>query len=1030
MPVRKTESRLPPTFPAAQLGQSVTAAGNKVTLVSFLSSPIALRRTQAYVVFVTDAALAATVDSYAWTFNNGGSPTTLNTEIGLAEFTPQNTGSLVVAVKVKGTGGTQLAAVNLTQKVLPLNDKLEVLIDQTESNAPTAADPETSRELVNDLRGYVDLMLSGPGDPLTNKALSSLAYARCLETIAFRRQVFLEALAAILNKGNHKDFLAAAKDGFGVCRTRPQLAAMFLPKTSGGSPYLSLAELPDDKKKQAAAIKDLAKDFNALTEENKIDLFNILRFPKSHLTAAKKILDGLLAKYFSGKSYADVLKEKDPARTLLTQFELGPLAGKVKESTASKRINEMMGNPLWTVKAASLGAASGSAASVPGPVGAPETAPDLTFVAAVTPKDNGYLVQANVYHQSFGLAPQSITSFEKLVQVLSTSSTPIKRLRIVSHFYLDATKVGSAVVIPFFENAKTSLGKQIFYSDRWHFDYGTSDDAGLLGFFVNDILPAKTVGVFSDDTIPYDPAKPSKEKPLHQVLFQVLNKRSDPALTPFGIKSSGPGGAVLTLFRLAGDLFAMANRKLSLEGKNPAIPAIPLPAALLTAWKAEWQARIDKLKTASAPMTTANVNALTAAITGLSMTDLPVQFVGGSLGDFTQGIGGVFVQDHTSFRANLSIVRNRLKNGAVDVRGCQVGGDVAYLKALRTFFGKPGQEPTVSGPDFFQSFSVSPNAIVASESQIDSVFKDGITVSGKPAITGADVQRAYSDWSGMIGFNAQLGFWAELFAGDALTFLAHKWTATLPAIGMEAARLKGLAALSYPNLIPRLREIFFIPAATGPTAAELTSFDSSSMAQVTALKTASDDVDQLTPTSTQAQLTTALTPIKAVATATGQTLPTAPSPLTLDYLKASVAQLAQFLVTASKIQPLFDALKAKAAEPNFGIRTMMAVGLPLNLQQATREDEVVVMYLEARRADALKSLMGIHWASPLPAAVSGAITAVSPSGASQTDDKGTPQNDTARASQMSMLSDEKNKNVTVDPENEFRAHIITEPPSP
>jgi hypothetical protein len=276
----------------------------------------------------------------------------------------------------------------------------------------------------------------------------------------------------------------------------------------------------------------------------------------------------------------------------------------------------------------------------------------------------------------------------------------------------------------------------------------------------------------------------------------------------------------------------------------------------------------------------------------------------------------------------------------------------------------------------------------------------------------------------MIGLAAQLSFWSQLFAGNKIAFLAHTWITSLPPIGMNAAHVTGLSALSYANLLARLREIFFIPDATGPTAAEANAFNTSSMANVIALNAEIDAVDQLPANASQAVLQTRLTALQNVASAIGQTLPAAPNPLTIDFLKTTcIPQLSAPLVTASKIDPLLTALKAKADHPNFGIRYMMGVGLPLVVQSAQQEVQTAIMHLLARHTDALKSLAGIHWKKPLPGAVATAINALNPVGQG-TDSNGVPTNDTARASQLSLLTiDTVFSQLTINPEDEFASLI-------
>jgi hypothetical protein len=348
---------------------------------------------------------------------------------------------------------------------------------------------------------------------------------------------------------------------------------------------------------------------------------------------------------------------------------------------------------------------------------------------------------------------------------------------------------------------------------------------------------------------------------------------------------------------------------------------------------------------------------------------------------------------------------------------------------MRKFFGVAGHEPTITGPTWFQAFSVRGAIGLPNEANIDAQVKSGTPIL---KINGGDVQRGYSDWSGMIGLAAQLSFWAQLFAGDKpankIAFLAGTWIDSLPPIGMDAAQVKDLKPLSYPDLLVRLREIFFVPATTGPSAADATSFNTNSMTNVIKLNTEIDAVDALPANPIQSFLQTRLTALQAVATATGQTLPAAPSPLTIEFLKSCIDQLSTPLVTSSKIDPLLTALKAKADHPNFGIRYMMGVGLPLVLQSSEKEVKIAVMYLQARRTDALKSLAAIHWKKPVPTDVATAIGGLNPVGNDTESPNGVPTNDTARTMQLSVLTkDNANSEVTINPENEFASLIVHVP---
>jgi hypothetical protein len=108
--VRKTESRLPPNSQAADFGEAVVATDGRCALVSFITSPLAVDRENVYVVFVTDAALAASAESFEWIFTEDGSGTTTQTKAhGELSYSPRSTGGLRALVRILGAGDAEQA---------------------------------------------------------------------------------------------------------------------------------------------------------------------------------------------------------------------------------------------------------------------------------------------------------------------------------------------------------------------------------------------------------------------------------------------------------------------------------------------------------------------------------------------------------------------------------------------------------------------------------------------------------------------------------------------------------------------------------------------------------------------------------------------------------------------------------------------------------------------------------------------------------------------------------------------------------
>jgi hypothetical protein len=75
------------------------------------------------------------------------------------------------------------------------------------------------------------------------------------------------------------------------------------------------------------ADEQLRQALAALSEDNRIDLFNIARFPKSNIFSAARILAALRDRYFSGTPFADVVTGMSGtrARWIINHFRDGPI---------------------------------------------------------------------------------------------------------------------------------------------------------------------------------------------------------------------------------------------------------------------------------------------------------------------------------------------------------------------------------------------------------------------------------------------------------------------------------------------------------------------------------------------------------------------------------------------------------------------------------------------------------------------------------------------------------------------------------
>ncbi len=327
MPVRKTESRIPINFQTSDLGQAVLASDGRCALVAFVTSPIVVNRENNYVVFVTDAGLAGSAQSFEWTFTESdGAPNTQTTQNGEVSYLPQATGSLNVAVRILDAGNAEQANLTLDQEVVPLNAELEALIENAQNEAgPSVANPDVARELVNDHNPYyqaVALQTPESGDGF-KQFVFSIVFDGALQRVAARRKKHLERLAASLNN-QEEDFFTQTAEGAGVCGIRLPLLAMSF---GNPTPLLEWTELPEPSAQRAAAEEQLRQTLAALDEAQRIDLFNLARFPKSNITQCGRIIEALRDRYFSGANFNEVLTGMSGTRAhwIVRHYREGPL---------------------------------------------------------------------------------------------------------------------------------------------------------------------------------------------------------------------------------------------------------------------------------------------------------------------------------------------------------------------------------------------------------------------------------------------------------------------------------------------------------------------------------------------------------------------------------------------------------------------------------------------------------------------------------------------------------------------------------
>lgn len=341
MVVQATERRLPEGMAAEELGQAV--GSGPYVLVSYLDEFIPVGSFNEYVVFVLTQLGA---DGYIWTIRDEYSGEVVHeetTSTGELLFQPEQIGRIEIRVQVWIGYMTERliqADLKMTQYVLPREGALEAMLDR---DGAARADIETSRELVNELRGYIDAAAALTGDfGIPPRFLAAIAYKEALdrpkdptgwrllynlsEMVNYpsvrRRELFLAA-QEINNPGLANLFSVQEDNSLGVCQMKPQTLAMLLGKT----PWIEATKGQTKK-----ADKQIHKNWEALGEDDRIDLFNLLRFPKSNIRSCALMLAKLKNRDFQGAPHrwpqigADELLLPDNARArqiIATEWNLG-----------------------------------------------------------------------------------------------------------------------------------------------------------------------------------------------------------------------------------------------------------------------------------------------------------------------------------------------------------------------------------------------------------------------------------------------------------------------------------------------------------------------------------------------------------------------------------------------------------------------------------------------------------------------------------------------------------------------------------
>lgn len=337
--------------------------------------------------------------------------------------------------------------------------------------------------------------------------------------------------------------------------------------------------------------------------------------------------------------------------------------------------------------------------------GEPENVPEMTYIS--TQGNAGFLNQAAEFHEGWRLPVRRIASVEQMIDHLGQRDAPIGRIRFVTH----------AVEVGVFSSLFTGEPLESLTGERLS-AYAQSDAAGLA---LDTSMPGLDFGGV--------------------LQFVDAIRRSSPnaaaLLTPFGLQQAGePAGQLDAFFRRVVQRAILRQNRTRQNARewDPVIEAVTVVIPHVAALAAREFPGVS----------TATVLALQPAIEAAFVTlGITVQLT--IPAGQTAHAGAAVRATKAGFRRKLDAVRRRFNiNSWIDIRGCNAGGNPAYLQSFARFFGREGDFPHVSGPDWFQIFPTL---------ALRTIFNDA---EFNEAAARAEVLFALDRWSPLTGARQQM----------------------------------------------------------------------------------------------------------------------------------------------------------------------------------------------------------------------------------------------------------------------------------
>jgi hypothetical protein len=390
--VRPTESFIPRNNPQllGEVGTLIEPSGLAAPgcqLIGYLKPPVTMGSTNTYVVFVTDPALAGNVASYEWSLVEETAPG-VPPEVPLQpfadhpavlEYRVRSAVPFQISVRLKDHAGKPLRTLRLRQQVRQPYQALERLLQgQTveidgvpvPGRAAVGLTPETSREVLNDLFGYIRdaFEASAEANKVPLRLLAAVVWLQAHRvpkedppgvTPAIANQIRneeLEKVATLLNGEGASGFLTDLYDAIGVSQISAATAAMIVEDPAApGNKYTREVILPSDEDQRDNARDTILDNYQTRTDVRaKVDLYNLLRFPKSNIALCFQLLNYLKNRpgRFSAMTTAQLLNDDGAMALVATEFEIGATASSTadaKPNEFGQAVTRLLGSPLFAL---------------------------------------------------------------------------------------------------------------------------------------------------------------------------------------------------------------------------------------------------------------------------------------------------------------------------------------------------------------------------------------------------------------------------------------------------------------------------------------------------------------------------------------------------------------------------------------------------------------------------------------------------------------------------------------------------------